>query len=396
MRYVFKELRRHYWRTIFSIIGYSIAAIFILIILCIAGSNKKDSFGILQSTGTHFIVYIPTDASCCTSGIANGSVVAEGVKTMILDHDMIRTIKNVKGVRDAAPCLLYKMYDDGFKSDITISGIDTTSVATKTNVCARTNLIAGKFLSDNPDELVAEQSFAAAYNLSLGDTLDVFGGKMVLVGIVNAGIRPVKSDFYAPIEFVRLILKDKLQCNAPYFDMNIILVEVTDARVQDDVMQQIKNMMYKFAVSSYKCYEPAYKVMSIIDKSSMGLTLLIFIFLIIFSAKTQLTALIERFREIGILKSIGWSDFRLSTHIFLVSFIQSIIGVTIGLLIGIGVIQILRGLDTPLFQTIEFRFQYTSIPLLYCFSLIGAFIASLFPIIKIYRSKAGDIIKNYL
>jgi ABC-type antimicrobial peptide transport system permease subunit len=136
--------------------------------------------------------------------------------------------------------------------------------------------------------------------------------------------------------------------------------------------------------------------MSIIEKSSFGLTLLIFIFLIIFSAKTQLTALIERFREIGILKSLGWSDFELSTHILLVSFIQAIIGVTIGLLLGIVVIQILKNPVFPLFQNFDFRFQYTDIPLLYCLSLAGAFIAGIFPIIKIYRTKAGDIIKNYL
>jgi ABC-type lipoprotein release transport system permease subunit len=396
MRFIFKELRRHCWRTIFSITGYAIASVFILIILCITGSNKKDSFEILKSTGTHFIVYIPTDGSCCTSNIAGGNVFAEGVKTMMLDRDMIQSVKNIPGVRDAAPCLLYKMYDDGFKSDISISGIDTAHLATKSNVCARTNLIAGKFLSGNPDELVAEQSFALAHNLKLGDTLDIFGGRMVMAGIVNSGIKPVKSDFYAKIEFVRSILRDKLKCNAPNFDMNIILVEVADARMQDDVMEHVKNMMYKFAVSSYNCYEPAYTVMSIIDKLSVGLTILIFIFLIIFSAKTQLTALIERFREIGILKSLGWSDFDLSTHIFLVSVIQSMIGVTLGLLLGVGVIQILNSLEIPLFQPVEFRFQYTSIPVFYCFSLIGALIASIFPIIKIYRTKAGDIIKNYL
>lgn len=396
MKFIFKELRRHYWRTIFSLTGYAIASIFILIILCITGSNKKDSFGILQSTGTHFIVYIPSAGSCCTSNKANGSVFAEGVNTMMLDHDMILTIKNVEGIKDAAPCLLYKMYDNGFQSDISIGGIDTSSIATQSNVCARTNLIAGKFISANPDELVAEQSFAVAHNLSLGDTLNVFGGKMVLAGVVNSGIKPVKADFYAPIEFVRSILKDKLQCNAPNFDMNIILVEVADARLQDGVIKHIKNMMYKFSVSTYNCYEPANKVMSIIDKSSFGLTILIFIFLVIFSAKTQLTALIERFREIGILKSLGWSDFELSTNILIVSFIQSIIGVTLGLLLGIGVIQILKNPDISLIQNIEFRFHYTSIPLLYCLSLTGAFIASIFPIIKIYRTKAGDIIKNYL
>ncbi len=396
MKYIFKELLRHYWRTIFSITGYAVAAVFILIILCINGSNRKDSFGILQSTGTHFIVYIPTDSACCSGSKANGTVYAEGVKTMMLDNDLLRTVKNVEGIKDAAPCLLYKIYNERFRSDISISGIDTTSIATKNNVCARTNLIAGKFLSANSDELVAEQSFAVAHNLSLGDTLDVFGGRMVLAGIVNSGIKPVKADFYAPIEFVRSILRDQLQCISPSYDMNIILVEVADSRLQDKVMERIRNMMYKFAVSSYNCYQPAYKVMAMIDKSTLGLTILIFIFLVLFSAKTQLTALMERFREIGILKSLGWSDFDLSTHILMVSFIQSIIGVTIGLLMGIGVIGVLKNINIPLFQYIEFRFRYAGIPLLYCLSLLGALIAGIFPIIKIYRTKAGDIMKNYL
>ena len=177
--------------------------------------------------------------------------------------------------------------------------------------------------------------------------------------------------------------------------MNIILVEVADSRIQDNVIGHLKNMMYKFSVSSYNCYQPAYRVMSIIDKSSTGLTIMIFIFLILFSGKTQLAALIERFREIGILKSLGWTDLDLSTHILMVSFIQSLIGVTLGLLLGIGVIQFLKNLVIPLAQYIEFRFQYTSIPLLYSLALAGAFIASIFPIIKIYRTKAGDIIRNY-
>lgn len=396
MRYIIKELRRHLWRTIFSISGYAIAAFFILIITCINASNKKDSFGILRRTGTHFIVYIPTEASCCTSNKVNGSVYAEGIKTMMLDKGLLRSVKNIEGVRDAAPCMLYKMYHEKYRSEISIAGIDTTNIATKSNACARTNLIAGKFLSANPDEIVAEESFAIAHKLSLGDTLDIFGGRMILAGIVNSGIKPVKADFYAPIELVRIILKDKLQCNAQAFDMNIILVEVADARNQDDVIRQIKNMMYKFSVSSYNCYEPAYKVMSIIDKSSAGLTVLIFLFLLIFSAKTQLTALMERFREIGILKSLGWSDFELGNHILLVSFIQSVTGVTIGLILGILVINLLNGFEIRFFDFIEFRFRYTSIPLLYCLSLMGALVAGLIPIIKIYRIKAGDIINNYM
>lgn len=396
MRYLFKELGRHKWGTAFNIIGYTTASLFILIILSVTGTNKDDSFGILQNTGTHFIMYVPTDVNCCSSGIADGTIFAEGVKTMMLEDDLIRYVKDVEGVRDAAPCLLYRMYDVNFRTDISIGGIDTSSMATFSNVCARTNLIEGRYFTDNPDELVVEESFASGHNLSPGDTLYIFGGKMIISGIVNSGIKPVKADFYAPIEVVRTLLKEKLQCIAPGFDMNIILVEVSDPRLQDDVINHVKNMAYKFSVSTYSCYEPANRVMSIIERSSLGLTVIIFIFLVVFSAKTQLGILMERLREIGILKSMGWADTRLGGNIILSSFIQAFAGVTLGIILWILLVSILKSQENSLIENLDFRLLYRSLPVLYGLSLGGALIAGIFPILRIFRTKAGDIINNNL
>jgi ABC-type lipoprotein release transport system permease subunit len=270
------------------------------------------------------------------------------------------------------------------------------SIATSSNVCARTNLIDGKYLSDNPDEVVAEQSFAVAHNLSVGDTLNVFGGRMKVAGIINSGIKPVKADLYAPIGIVRSLLKDKLQCIAPGFDMNIILVEVSDPRLQEDVIKHVENMIYKFSVSTYNCYQPANKVMAVIEKSSIGLTVFIFIFLVLFSAKTQLSVLMERLREIGILKSLGWSDLRLGVNIIISSSIQAFAGVTLGLFLWIILLFILKSQSVGLVENLDIRMLYDSLPLLYGFSLTGGLIAGIFPIMKIRRTKAGDVINNYL
>ena len=112
---------------------------------------------------------------------------------MMLDRDMLQKIKNVKGIKAVAPCLQYKMYDDRFQLDISIAGIDTSSIATSTNVISRKFVIKGRYLSHNHEEILAEQSFAAAHGLSAGDTIAVFGSKLVIAGLVNAGIRPVKE-----------------------------------------------------------------------------------------------------------------------------------------------------------------------------------------------------------
>ena len=401
MNYLIKGLRRHLWRTVASISGYIIAALFILLVLSVTRTNEKDSFGILKGTGTHFIVFIPSNSSCCVScdsegASAGGSLFAEGVFTQMLNSDLITNIKKIDGVKDAAPYLLYKIYNEKYQTEISLGGIDTGSIATKNNVCAATNLIAGKFLSNNPDEIVAEESFAMAHRLSVGDTLNIYGGRLILAGIINSGIKPGKADIYAPIENVRTILKDKLQCISPGFDMNIVLVEVEDARIQKRVIDQMKKEMNFLSVSSYNCYEPAGKVMTIIERTSTALSIMIFFFLIVFSTKTQLTSLMERSREIGILKSLGWSDFRLSSQILLTSLIQSFIGVTVGCLLGASIILLMNSNNIRLFDLMEFHIPYNSLAGLLILSLTGGIIATVFPIIKLYRTRAGEMINNYL
>ena len=281
MNYLIKELNRHFWRTFTSISGYIIATLFILLFLSVTGTNEKDSFGILKTTGTHMIIYIPSSTGCCASQSANGSIIADGVYTQMLNQDLLDSVKRIKGVRDAAPYLLYEIYDEKFKSQISIGGIDTGSIATKNNVCAVTNLIAGIYLSGNPNEITAEESFASGHHLSIGDTLHIFGGEMILAGIINSGIKPGKADFYSSIDNVRRILKDQLHCKSNGFDMNIILIEVADSRMQDEVIQQLKKEMSYLAVSTYNCYQPASKVMTIISNTSALLSFLIFIFLIV-------------------------------------------------------------------------------------------------------------------
>ena len=396
MKYIKKELRRHLWRTIASISGYGIAALFIILFLSVNGTNESDSFGILKGTGTHFIVYFPSKAPCCISGSATGSIFADGVYTQMLNNNILDSVKRIEGIRDAAPYLLYQQYNESFRAEISIGGVDTTSIATKNNVCAITNLIAGKYISDKPDEIVAEESFAIGHKLSLGDTLKIFGGTMKLAGIINSGIKPGKADFYTSIDNLRNILKDKLQCQGTVFDMNIILVEVADSRIQERVMKQLKQDMSYLTVSTYNCYQPASQVMSIIGRSSTLLSMLIFIFLIVFSVKTQLTSLVERYREIGILKSLGWTNSRLSWQILIGSVIQSVIGASVGALLGAMVILLINKLDIRLFDGVEFHFHFSSILILIALSLIGGIIAGIFPILKLHRTKAGDMINNYL
>jgi putative ABC transport system permease protein len=399
MNYLIKELRSHSGRTIASISGYGIAALFLILVMSVTATNEESSTRILKGTGTHFIVYIPSNISCCVScdpESSNGSLFAEGVNTIMLTDDIIDSIKKINGVRDASPYLLYKIHEPKYSCDISMGGIEPNSIATQNNVCSATNLISGKFLSEKPDEVVAEESFALAHDISVGDTLKTYGGRLIVAGIVNSGIKPGKADLYATIDNVRSILKNKLKCVSPGFDMNIVLVEVADARMQNKVLLQLKEKMKYLSVSSYNCYQPATDVMKITEKSSLLLSALIFFFLIIFSAKTQLASLVERYHEIGILKSLGWSNSKLTWQILDLSAIQALAGASIGILIGFLMILLLNSYNLRLFGLLEFRFQYSTALILLVLSLTGGLIAGIFPIVKLHRTKTGEMINNFM
>jgi putative ABC transport system permease protein len=398
VNYLLKELNRHRGRTIAGISGYLLASLFIMLVLSVTRTNQDGSVGILKNTGTHFIVYLPSFSSCCSPAdrhSTDGSLIAEGGYAMMLNSDLIYSVREIPGVKDAAPYLLYKIFDRKYYCNITLGGIDTSSIATSNNVCASTNLISGRYLTGDSSEVVAEESFAMAHKLSVGDTLETYGGKLVVGGIVNSGIKPGKADLYAPIEHVRAILKDRLNCISEGFDMNILLVEVADARVQNRVINQIKQQMSYLSVSSYNCYQPASEVMGIMEGTSALLSVLVFFFLLVFSAKTQLTNLMERYREAGILKSLGWSDFRLSIQILSGSLIQSLIGSIVGILLGIVIIFLSNRYNIMLFSSMEFLIQPGMLLILIALSLAGGIIASIFPIIRLHRTKSGDMINNF-
>jgi putative ABC transport system permease protein len=420
MKYIFKELRRHLWRTILSISGYIIACLFIILIIAVTRNNESDTVKILKGTGTHFIIYVPSgtpynnipfNSACCIDAqgcapasdvkgsaedVKNGSLFSDGVYTKLLSRNFLNQIRQIEGVRDASPYLLYKKYEEQFKKEILIGGVDPTGPATQNNVCASNDIIEGKFLATDTSEIVAEESFARAFNLHLNDTINYCSKKLKLVGIVNSGVRPGKADLYSTFNNLKYILKDQLNLNMSGFDLNVILVEVEDARIQSKVMETVKIQNQYASLSSYNCYKPAANVMSIVGKASSILYAIIFLFLIVFATKTQTTSLMERLREIGILKSMGWSNKKLSIQIIGGSVIQALIGSFIGSLLSLIVLYFLNHSQIQLLEASVINIHGDQIFFVFALSLTGALLASLVPIIKIYRLSAGDIMRSYL
>ena len=63
---------------------------------------------------------------------------------------------------------------------------------------------------------------------------------------------------------------------------------------------------------------------------------------------------------------------------------------------GFLIILLIDSYHIKLFNLIEFQFKYSSISALLILSLIGGLIAAIFPIVKLYHTRAGEMINNFM
>jgi len=392
-RYALKELWRHKARTAANILGYATAVAFMIAVVSLVQSHEMAATRVLKSTGTHFMAFIPESKVC--ANVEDCGPCAEGVYTTMIDANSLERIKNLPGVRDAAPYLLLKMYHDEYKSFLTIGGIDPAAVATTTNVCASTDILEGRYLDpEDGNDVVVEESYARAANLDANGFISAFGREFKTVGIVNSGIRPAKADMYAPIATVRSILQQYSKVLRGNADMNIVLVEVADARLQEEVMKSVrKSLAGRATISTYACYVPANNVISITERAALAISFIVAVFVILFASKSQLASVVERTRDIGILKSLGWSGSDVMRQILVESIIQSLVGGAIGCGAGIFLIFLLRSMS--FWENIVWSICYPAIVASISLVLIGGIVAGILPACRAYKLKPAEAIRRW-
>ncbi len=393
--YAIKELRRHKGRTIANIIGYASAVSFMVILVSFVQFQNRAAVSTLKGIGTHFVAYLPESTCSCDfmSGAPAFGPCIEGVRTSVIDASVVETIRSQPGIRVVTPYIRFKTYDQNYNSIFTIGGIDPTSLATHKTVCSPKNVVKGRYLTTSDrDAVLLDQPFARAIDLDVNDSITALGHNFKIVGIVAPPIRPGKANMYAPIDVVR----EGVQLESTYFgpgDMNIVLVEVTDARMQEQAFESVRRVLGNCAISSYGCYSPAREVIGTTGRMLWGIFLITVIFVVVFALKSQLAAVVERTREIGILKTIGWTDSNVVAQVLTESVIQGLIGGVVGCCLGILVILLLP--STGLISGGIPSLSLLAIGAGLAISLICAVLAGIFPAWAAAKLQPADALRRF-
>ncbi len=338
--YALKEIKRRKLRSLANVLGYVIAVAFLIIAVTLAQGYNVVANGTLEGIGTHFAVYIPALQGCpCQFGEVGPFF--KNTYTPTFNASLVETIRSLPGVADAAPCLMFKL------DNLTICGIEVNDLATNTTTVAPDEVTQGRYLETNDSNgVMLNQVFADTSKLNVGDKIAAFDHNFMVVGIVNPALhsKPAgTANMYAPLGVVQSIARSYGNLyNFAVQDINVVLVEISskgDSIYINTVEQSVLDNLESYAgqtgaVVGYQCGSIARKVVSVNETSAWAISLVLLVSVTLLSLRSQFGSVVERTKEIGILKAIGWTNYDITQQVFFESLLQGLAGGIIGIALG--------------------------------------------------------------
>lgn len=343
-----REQRRRPGRALGVMFGFLMAVSAFVGFSLLFQADRLAEDELLRRVGGYFAAFTPLPAGGVATPPAelprirdvNEGFIANTVLTCLLPRSLAERLRTVEGVAEAVPVLLFRMSGSRDGHLFTLGGIDMSRpLAVEQTCCAPADVKSGVFLgmATGPEGAGAmlDEGYASVRELAVGDPLEIGGMQFRVTGIVNTGIRPVRADVYLVWDDAVKVLAPRLE--EPLGDrVNVFLLAVSSVLKQNAAIEGVKKMTGG-VITSYNCYKPASRVVGLNEKAAGILALVLYLIAMLFSLKSQLAALIERRREFGILRSIGWSDRVIGAQLIWEAVLPASIGAVSGAVLGMSV-----------------------------------------------------------
>jgi putative ABC transport system permease protein len=339
--YVLKELRYHHNRTLVNILGIGIGIALFVSINAVSTAYQKAVNLPFKSLGADIVVQRPEKRAIdSTQPPASMRGIRLPFSNQILPSQDLEKLKTIEGVDSMASSLLLWEFDKGgFR---TIMGVDLAQPSLGP-VKVKDWLKEGRFPKKG-GEVVIEKHYAKFQHKKMGDILEINGHPFNIVGLleIKEGSQIASANIYLPLQDAQGLLGTESG------GVNIVYLRLKSPSLLSQVKTSIARYLNGVSVTSSDSFlEVMGGVSRISDQFSFVVSIIALggaFFLII---KAMLSNLVERSREIGILKAVGWTEKDVQKQLMGEVFLQSLLGGVLGIVMGYFFSYLLGFLSIP-------------------------------------------------
>ena len=348
-------------RTLTSVVGIASGVLLIVFTIGLANGTIRKQAQREANVGAELMVR------------AAGSRGMSGNETFRLPDSLAVSLLNVEGVRAAVPLGQNSVASsDSYLGSRLIDGIDFDSYASLTGL----QIVEGRPVGDAGDEAIIDSGWQNETHLKVGDTLRVYDRDFRIVGTYEpaAGAR-----IKIPLETMQTQLGAEDRCTT-------ILVAVNEGSSADAVAQNIDKQFpghqIIFTRDLEEIYMTSVPALGVFLNVVVGIAAVTSALIILL---TMYTTVAERKRQIGILKSLGMSNWQIIESITKEAMLISLLGMFTGLAASLA----LRwALSNELTMEIEMRPVVLAAVLFV--GIIGGALGAVYPALRAARLDAVD------
>ena len=216
-----------------------------------------------------------------------------------------------------------------FRMGIMVMGFDADAENPELMGGSTLEVVEGSyFTSDNADVMLVGQDLADKNSLDIGDTVDIEGTDIQVIGIYDSGTQFGDNMIVMPIETAERVFEIDGVTSVTVEADNVNNVDEVKASIQEVLPEDVADIttaedMYERIGSSVTNAESTSYIGMIVAFVVAGVVVLFSMVLMIR----------QRVKEIGILKAIGASNWRIGLQFSLETLAFSVVGAIIGALI---------------------------------------------------------------
>ena len=314
-RLVLQNLLHRPIRTLLSVIAVAVEITLILTVVGLSHGMLEDSARRTRGVGADIIVR-PSSAQA-----------ALGFSTAELSEKLVGAFASLPRVEMATGTTVYVMAGT-FQ---TITGIDLDAFS---RMSGGLRYLAGGPFQDRFDAIV-DDVWARQYKLHVGDSTEIWNRKFRVVGIVESG---KLSRVFIPIKTMQELFGWQGKVSQIY-------VKLRHPNDTPDVIAELKALRPGDAIYSMAEFTSLFSITNIQALSEfiqviIGLAVTIGFLVVMLS---MYTAILERTREIGVLKSLGASQAYIVGIVIRETFLLALLGIGLGILLSFGAKGIIQG-----------------------------------------------------
>jgi putative ABC transport system permease protein len=343
-------------RTLVSVLGVAVGVLLVVFTVGLAHGVLRERARREGEVGAEIILR------------ASGSTGLGGTQRFSLPVSRADEIERVPGVR-AAVAIGQKTdtSDTGFGMRV-VDGVPFERYARM----AQLRVVEGRGLSESGDEAVVDPIWKEQRQAKVGDTVKLFERDFRIVGVYEP---PGGGRIKIPLKTMQE------QAGAEEGFATTVLISCADPARQEEVAERIHQLFpddqLLFTRDLPELYASSLPALNVFISVVVGVAAVISLLVILLAMYTTVT---ERTKQIGVLKSLGMSNFGVAWIIEQEALVVSVLGVTLGVALTLAARFLVMSL-TSLTVDIEPRWLLVSLAI----GLLGGTLGALYPALRAAR-----------